>query len=595
MSTKQIVIFTFMIVFLAVMLFGLGSWFHYATELEVKKLALSTLQQRSAELTVLIEGDAGHPNSKKKVLSDPTDGLGKKLKDEKDRTEDMQNRASDGVDSRKQLYEDKQKPLDEKWPLAEATWKKLYADWETQNKNIVSAEDRWKEQLKKKDQTIAEATEALKKSLEDEDLKRKESTKTRKDHSDELVSVRNDEEELIHKVTEVTREIRSPKEVVPQGKIILASDSLKIVAINLGYEQGIRKGMTFNVYSGVHQGLVKKGRIEVTEVNATSSSAVILPPPVEKKVDPQTGWVAPDPAMRYSVYSAAGPDENQAQELQKPKTKAERLETIRLEKIEREQGLEARMKAQQEGLAPTTPVLDLGTGFVPMAVGDWINNTDFTPIISQTAYRKKTTDELLSMENVNIGALTFYFTDVVPVYRKEFLKRLCERNHCRTADAMSADVSYIVTSATTMRSDLLKEELERKENKDKDTIDMKQKRKTLESELEGDKIGAGRISEDELEAFFARRERKQELLRGKTTQPGQSTFYVAGETRDRSVPHVQNYIRDHGGVVAIELTEKVDYVVAGAGLDKPFYDKLKKLGVKIIREDELPAFFGRDR
>jgi NAD-dependent DNA ligase len=153
----------------------------------------------------------------------------------------------------------------------------------------------------------------------------------------------------------------------------------------------------------------------------------------------------------------------------------------------------------------------------------------------------------------------------------------------------------VVTSATTMRADLLKEELERKENKDKDTIDMKQKRKTLEAELEGDKVGAGRISEDELEAFFTRRERKQELLRGKTTQPGQSTFYVAGETRDRSVPHVKHYIVDHGGVVSDDLTEKVDYVVAGAGLDKAFYDQIKKLGVKIIREDELPKFFGRDR
>src|SRR5207244_263717 len=115
--------------------------------------------------------------------------------------------------------------------------------------------------------------------------------------------VRNDEEELIHKVGKVTREIQTPKEIVPQGKIIAASDSLKIVTINLGNQHGIRKGMVFNVYSGIHQGLVKKGSIEITDVKAASSFATVLPLPIEKKIDPQTGWVAPDPKMRYSPFS----------------------------------------------------------------------------------------------------------------------------------------------------------------------------------------------------------------------------------------------------------------------------------------------------
>ena len=29
----------------------------------------------------------------------------------------------------------------------------------------------------------------------------------------------------------------------------------------------------------------------------------------------------------------------------------------------------------------------------------------------------------------------------------EFLKRLCERNQCKVAEVMSADVNYVVTSA----------------------------------------------------------------------------------------------------------------------------------------------------
>ena len=592
MSTKQIVIFTFMIIFLAVMLFALGSWFHYSTELEIKTKALDAVKLKNIELSKVLDGDASKPGLKKIIL-DPADGLAAKLSSVKALADAKQTEAQDGPDSRRILYENMEPQLNEKWPVAEATWKKLYLDWESQNKNIAQADERMKAQFKEKDTKVAEAQADLKKALEDEDTKRKEAAKAYKDHSEELTTVRNDEEEIINKVTQVTREIRSPKNVVPQGKIIQASEPLKIVTINLGSVHGIRKGLQFDVYSGVHQQLVKKGRIEVSEVKATSSFAVILPPPVEKLIDPLTGWQATDPRMKYSVFSAGGPDENQAQLLIKPKSKAERLESIRLEKIEREQGLEARQKAEQEGLAPTHPPLDLGVGFVPIAAGDWINNTDFTPIVSEQEYRDKTTNELLSMETVNVSALTFYFTDVVPPYRKEFLKRLCERNHCRTADAMTADVNYVVTTATTMRSDLLKEELDRKDNKDKDTVIMRQLHKTLEAEQEGDKIGAGRIAEDELEAFFAKRQRKMELLRGKTTQPGQSTFFIAGETRDRSVPHLQHYIADHGGLVATELTDKVDYVVAGGGLDKAFYENLKKLGVKIIREDELPDFFGQ--
>lgn len=593
MSTKQIVIFTFMIIFLGVMLFALGSWFHLSTELEIKNKAIVVLNLKQKDLEDLIGGNAAYKGLKKEI-TDPETGLAHRLELAQSNADSMQNAAVDGPDSRRVLYEDMQKQLDDKWPVAEATWKKLYVDWEQQNKNINSAEERLASQVKEKASKVAEASEALTKALSDEDLKRKESAQTLKTHSDELIDVRNEEEEVLNKVQGVTREIRAAKKVYPQGKVIHSTDALKYVSIDLGANHGIRRGMVFDVYSGVHQTLVKKGRIEVTAVKATSSDCVVLPEQVDLKVDTKTGWVATDPEMRYSVFSADGPDENRAQELIKPKTRAERLEAIRLQKIKDEQGEEAAEKAAQESLAPSAPVIDLGKGFVPIAAGDWVNNPDFVPIVSQQAYRKKTIEELLSMADVNTSTLTFYFTDSVPPYRKEFLKRLCERNHCRSTDIVSADVNFIVTTAPTMRADLLDEELNRKDNKDKDTVIIRQQRKTLEAMKEGDKYGAGRIAEDELEAFFSKRERKQELLRGKTTQPGQSTFYIAGDTKDRSVPQLQHYIQDNGGVVATEMNDKVDYVVAGAGLDKAFYDKIKKLGLKVIREDELPKFFGRE-
>ena len=93
--------------------------------------------------------------------------------------------------------------------------------------------------------------------------------------------------------------------------------------------------------------------------------------------------------------------------------------------------------------------------------------------------------------------------------------------------------------------------------------------------------------------FFAQRHRKMELLRGTAVQPGQHIFFIAGETQIRSAADLKKYITEHGGVVANELNDTVEYVVAGTGLDKKFFEEtVKAKGLKVIREDELPRFFG---
>ena len=78
-------------------------------------------------------------------------------------------------------------------------------------------------------------------------------------------------------------------------------------------------------------------------------------------------------------------------------------------------------------------------------------------------------DELLGMQDVNLSTLTFYFTDSVRAYRKEFLRRLCERNRCKTVEAMSADVNYVVTAPGLTDRQVLEEKLQpTKEKKDEE-------------------------------------------------------------------------------------------------------------------------------
>jgi hypothetical protein len=132
---------------------------------------------------------------------------------------------------------------------------------------------------------------------------------------------------------------------------------------------------------------------------------------------------------------------------------------------------------------------------------------------------------------------------------------------------------------------------------------------------EGRKHGAKAISESQLEEYFLDRGRKKEMLAGRAKQPGQSVFFVVGETRNRSVRETNLYIEELGGVLAANMDEKVDILVAGEGLDTakwdketrrlyyagqpapataiPFADAVKLLGLRLLREDDLQKFFGR--
>jgi len=593
MSTKQTVIVTFMIVFLAAMLFSLGAWYHYSAELDTKQKTISTLEDRKGALDTVLKGSVT-VKSLRKLVDDPAEGLKKQLADETARAANMWGDESKGVVQRQALYEQKGKDFEAKKPTAEAKWKSLYEDWLKLNGEIDGAVKKLKAQNSEAEQKTAEAQADLDREQANEQTEKKKITDKKKEYQDDIGQVRATHEQVLDKISEVTRETRKVKTIAPQGRVLEASQALGLVTVDIGREQGVRKGLQFDVYARALGGQVKKATVEITTVRASSADATILPPKAVKLQDPVTGWVPSDPLMKYSVYAAGGTDETTALELVKPKTREERIEIYRLEKLERELGAEAKEKYLKEKEEPTHPPSELGKGFVAIVAGDWINNPDFVPIIPETAYQKRAMTELLGMQDVNLSTLTFYFTDSVRAYRKEFLRRLCERNRCKTVDAMSADVNYVITAPGLARPEILEEKLQPvREKKDEEvSADQRIQRKTLAAILEAKKIGAEVLADDDVEAFFAKRQRKSELLRGKTVQPGRSTFFVAGETKERSVAQTRSWIKDHGGVPVSELTAEVDYVVVGSGLDQAFFEKVKKLGVKIMREDELAWFFG---
>jgi hypothetical protein len=179
---------------------------------------------------------------------------------------------------------------------------------------------------------------------------------------------------------------------------------------------------------------------------------------------------------------------------------------------------------------------------------------------------------------------------------------------------MSPDVDYIVSTRTTMVADLVEKSLKRFEGQEDVPAEVAGKRTTLEALKQGLKYGSHVLSEDQVEAFFVRRKRKSELTKGRAIQPGQHTFYVVGNTRTRSIRETRLLLKELGGHLAPKLDENVDYVVVGAGLHSahvdlssgriypkdqapagslPFYQAVRKMGWKVLREDELLHFFGR--
>jgi hypothetical protein len=585
-----------MIIFLAAMLFALGSWLHLSMELDIKKKALEELSLKEQQRQAVIDGGVDVKGSKK-MNDDPVDGLSKVLEKKLEIKRVVIGAPAGqpgegGSEMRRDLYEKEFNNVSAKWPESAEHRKQLYDAWKNQSAQVQATVGRLFQAMADSDKNIAEAKSKLEAAVEAEKTALRESVLSKKKMSDELSGIRFEQEEVLDKRAKITRDIQAQHDVIPQGKVVHADEAVKIAVIDIGSLQGVRRGMIFDVYSGAHVGKVLKGHLEVTEVSPRSSTCNIIGPKVVKKFDPNTFWEATDSRMKYSVYSAGGNNEDTAQELEVPKTKADRLEAIKLEELKKQKGLEGVEEYLASKDAPTAPVVDLGKGFVPIVAGDWINNTDFIPLVTDSQWAKKTTAELLAMPNVNIGPLTFYFTEAVPPYRKEFLKRMCEKNLCRTVEAVNADVNIVVTSAGKGTSIELLSQKQR-DSHNKDGAEFKKDQAILDAMIEGKKYGAEIIPEDELEAFFTRRNRKLELLRGKTNQPGQATFYIAGETRDRSVPHLQQWIRDHGGIVATDLNGNVDYVVTGAGLKEDFYKLIKEKGLKIIREDELPKYFGQ--
>jgi hypothetical protein len=600
MSTRQTIVYTLFIFFLAAMLFTIGWWLRTNMELDAKAKRYEALDDRLHALEFRLRGTTNNPMLGIVArVDDPVEGLERKLKDlnaNRDTVKSSDDPGSPGMEQRKKKYEDLSDDLKKSWTdTGIPAWKTAYDTWNDLDSKICQSLEELRAQKTENESNIKKAEDELRDGLAHKDDESKKIIQEKAKMDDELNVVRFSHEETSQKVAEVSRDLSKVKAVVKQGTLVGADNVMRTCVIDLGARQGVRKGQMFTIYDGSRLNITPKGLLQVTEAGPFSSKCALLDVNREMRTDPQTGWVPTDPRMAYSPYSATGPEDQDIQELSKPKTKQDRVEAMRLDKILREQGQEAADNARTNSNVSTQPPSDLTPSLNPIQAGDWIFHPDFVAIVSDKEFHEQTRGELLAMRDVNIGPLTFFITKTVPVYRKEYLRRMAERNGCRVGDSMSTDVNVVVTGVGNTDLDALEQKLASSKGKDDVKEDILQQRAVLATLKEAQRIGATVLAEDQVEGFFDTRQRKQELLRGKLIQPGRRVFLLAGKTKDRTPEALGHYIEDHGGVVAKDIDDKVDYVVVGVDPEKEFIDMIKKRGLKIIREEEIPEFFGEKR
>lgn len=604
MSTKQAVIFAFMVVFLIVMIVTLGLWFHYATELDMDNKTLAVLEDERSAL-----------RNRREALRPEIDKAETGLVDRVNKAAEVANGIehviySHPTEARKKLYEEQAGRLETDWKQAKDDWKSVYEEWTKRNGKIKTALEGLEKLRADNDQQVEQEQKSLAEELKNEETLNKEITVKLKKMREEIDAIRLDAEGVQDKINSVTRDIERNPDQESDGAVIFADANLNLVTVDVGSQHGARSGLRFTVYSGRYKTPKKKGEIVLTDVHSTSSDAVIVPIREKVMVDPQTGYDAPDERMRISPLSASGPDSTDAQMLTEQKSKKELVEQLRIEKLRKENP-----DFDPSTLAQGAPPVQLAKGFDPIVEGDYIVNPEFNRIVSNREFQKTVVNEMLQLRGINAGSLTFFIADVIRPFRKEFLKRLCERNRCKVAPSMTADVDFIITTSDSATLEMLEERL-KSIPKDKADVapDIANRRKTLDAMNEGKKWGAQFITEDDLEDFFLKRQRKVELAKGNVKQPGQHTFFVVGETKQRSVYETGLYIKEHGGVMAQKLGTDVDYVVVGSGLTdakydikrnrlyyaneeapadaQPFFDVIRTMGLKVLREEELSQFFG---
>ena len=281
-------------------------WFYYMLECDEYTTRLKTER-------VEIEKLESEWSMKNRMLRTDTDSLNNKLKDLERKNAALRQEIEDNIHRSRQARND----AHDKISLVEPAVRDVF---HTTNREL--------DEIQREDDLLARAEAGFKKEkaeLEREigrvekELKRKKSEieSQEADLQAEIQQVKRDLAEVQQKLKLLRERGELEKKLEEDGKIIaVGKGGTNYVSINLGWADGVRKGMKFDVYEERGSGVkIRKAKVELVGVHASTSDCTVLPHLRRRPVCPQCGWEAYREDMRYCIYCALGDNNDEVQNL----------------------------------------------------------------------------------------------------------------------------------------------------------------------------------------------------------------------------------------------------------------------------------------
>jgi hypothetical protein len=316
MGDKNVLLATgIVLVALAAAVFnGLG--FYYDVEGEAIDAQIAMERRQKTRLTLLIEGDPqkGEPGVVQKVdaLANPDVGKGEiaRIKKEIGATEQegLQARIKDsaaaaGANDSAAVAASEARKKDEEARVAEVA--KAVNELGAAFKEMEAAYGTFDTERRPLEDDLSK--------LQAEMLGIMESGHGKNDNVREEIAGINSRVALLEGKLKRMRERRERLEELRQdGEVLSADAALNMAVVSLGQRQGVRPGMTFEIFELKRDGeKLRKGKLRLTRVESQQSFARLLPASEVPKVCPQCGWKSDDITHLFCTYCLGGDDEKE--------------------------------------------------------------------------------------------------------------------------------------------------------------------------------------------------------------------------------------------------------------------------------------------
>lgn len=400
-----------------------------------------------------------------------------------------------------------------------------------------------------------------------------------------------------HSLSKALRETRS-NELQADGMVLDATVAeYDMVTVDIGRRNNVREGLIFTVYSTYSGQNDVKGEVQVVEVRETTSVCKVLHRPREMYISDRTQWKTSDPRVNYDPLGSrrvAGSAELRPEPVRPHSPASERQDVL-------DQLIPPKTHAYNEN-PQATGILRPGydtESTNPIQKGDMVASAEFQPVISQREAAKRFYSEMAELRDVSLERLNFAMMPDFSDNEVSFLRRTIKSNGCVAHDAIQPRTNFLVvreplSEYVATNADRLRFLIDTNDKSGRGQ-DPASKLGILSAERGkaltlAQQYNTRIMTMDEANTFFQQRRRKADLLSGKLELGGRSVFYVAGQSATRSRNQIENFIRESNGLVTHQLSDEVDWLVAGAGSEKDI-EQAKKLGVRILREKDLEGFF----